>query len=173
MLAALFRAPVYVPAFLPALILLWVAGYGSILLSDMIGGLAATGAALAGSAFAVSWSFKRSLYITAMFARETALRDAATRGFSVLRDAQAAVAVTWLIALAPTLIVSVGALAFGFGPASAAIVAFVFVGSMPLAGAMLSLLYGHGSLYAGAPATAPPQTRESTHVSERLGRHLR
>lgn len=86
-------------------------------------------------------SFQRSLYVPALFARNTTVPDARSRGAGAMRAAGALVCACFAVALAPAALMALVALSTGFGALSTAAAAFVLVACTPLAAAIASLIY--------------------------------
>lgn len=172
-LAALYRSPAMMLPLLPAILLLALSTYAGVRLGEETAPLIGLIAAVALSAFAALWAFRRSLYVAALFARGASLREAGPRATAAMGTLAAPVAVTWLLSLTPALIIATPALLLGFGPLGAALTALVSVGCMPLAATMLWLLYGHSSAATAAILEKAPRNDDGGRITARAGRHIR
>lgn len=180
--ATLVRTPFIVMPLAPALLLSGLAAFVGVGLRPHIGSLFAITIALALSAFAAAFLFRRSLYVPALFARRTSSRHAWARAAAVVEAYPLMVGLGWLLALAPTLVLGLLTMQSGFGPAGIAITAFVFASSMPFAGALMTLLFtqADGALPQSptAPSLAPPSSgrrgpAHSSDVADQLRRRMR
>jgi hypothetical protein len=102
-------------------------------------------------------AFQRSIFVPALFVRGTSVREAATHARAVQQAASPAIALSWAVVLLPAAILALAGILAGFGKFSTAITTFAFVGSMPLAAAVMSLLYAEAApavVYGPAPAMA-------------------
>lgn len=99
----------------------------------------AAGAAL--FSLSVAYAFWRSLYGIALVAGVRSPRDAVAVSVALVRAARTLVVEAWLCAALPTIAVGTIGVAAGFGAASAGVAALVAVASMPVAAAMLSLIF--------------------------------
>ena len=120
-------------------------------------------------------SFQRSLYVPALFARNTTTAEARSRGGGAMRAASALVSVCFTIAMAPAALMALVALSAGFGSLSTAAAAFVLVAFMPLAAAIASLIYDGVAAQIASQASAAPTRRAApaNPTAERLRRHVR
>ena len=132
-------------------------------------------AAIVAFALAGLSSFQRSLYVPALFARDTTVSEARLKGGAAMREASALVSVCFTIALAAPALMALAALSAGFGALSTAAAAFVLVAFMPLASAIASLIYeGVAPQIASQPSAAPARrTAPANPTAERLRRHVR
>jgi hypothetical protein len=121
-------------------------------------------AGLAAALVLGSWlyAWRRSFYTGALVAGVRTPREAAVVSGALVRLAGAPVPVAWLVAALPTLSAGLIGLAAGFGPASAGIVSFVAVGTMPLLAAVMSLLFAEASAQAQQRAAATPRRPRAT-----------
>lgn len=174
--AVIIRSPAIVLPLLPALILLGLAVFAATLLDGHIGGLGAGGVAFVLGAFALHWTFKRSVYIAALFTRNTTVKEAWAASTAVLRSAPFTILITLVIALAPGVIFTLGAALAGFGTVSTAIAAFFLAFCAPLAGTMMFLLYqqaSEGSTITPSAPRAPRPSATAAALEDRIHRHMR
>ncbi len=104
-------------------------------------------AGLAAAVFliAILYAYPRSYCPVALVAGVRTAREAALVSVALVDATGRSVLLAWTIAGAPAAMVSLIGLASGFGAASAGLAALVAVASMPLAAAMLSLLFADAS----------------------------
>lgn len=164
LMATLARAPFILSPLAPALLLSGLAAFVGVGLRPHIGSLFAVTIALALSAFAAAFLFRRSLYVPALFARGTSSRQAWSRAAAVVAAYPLMVGLGWLLALAPTLLLGLLTMQSGFGPAGIAVTAFVFASSMPFAGTLMTLLFAQadGGMPASPGAPPPPPRRSAS-----------
>jgi hypothetical protein len=117
-------------------------------------------------------AFQRSLYVPALFARETTFAEARARSAAAMRSANALVGACVMIALAPAGLMALVALSAGFGALPVAMASFMLVLCMPLAAAVASLIYDAVALQ---PAQSRPVQRRVAEddLGERIVRRMR
>jgi hypothetical protein len=174
-LATIFRLPFILVPFAPALIIGWAAAFVPM---QFDGQLTDLGAGVLGIllALAAIWlSFRRSLYIPALYARGASVMGALSSSAAVTKSAPWTVVVAWAIPLAPALMVGLLAFSTGFAVAPTTLAVCLWVLSMPMAAAMSGMLYAQG--VQGLEPTLRPATSDSQgsagQVQDRLRRHMR
>ena len=121
---------------------------------------AAVAALVAGS---MLWALRSSFHAVALVTQRGASgKDAEALGAALAWRSPAPLAAAWAVVLAPAAVVAIVALSAGFGRASTAVCALVFVASMPAAAAMMLLLFIEAATRARAavPRTAVQQRAE-------------
>jgi len=126
------------------------------------------------------YSLPRSYYVAVLLTQQMSDAQAQAVAGELFRRAPGRVLSAWGLVLAPACAVALIGMAAGFGAASAGVTAFVFVALMPVAAAMLTLLFFEAAELARAQegagrrtATSPPSsaspaaTRLATRVSRR------
>jgi hypothetical protein len=86
-------------------------------------------------------SFQRSLYVPALFARNVNFAEARALGAAAMKTASALIGACFVIALAPAALLALLALATQFNPATTAVASFALVASMPVTGAVATLVF--------------------------------
>jgi hypothetical protein len=87
------------------------------------------------------YAFSRSFYAVALVTQGVRAPEAEAVATALLGRQASAAVLAWLLVLAPTLLMLLIAQISGFGPVSTAIASFVAVMSMPVAAAVMSLLF--------------------------------
>jgi len=119
-------------------------------------------------------SFQRSLYVPALFARNTTVPDARSSGAGAMRAAGALVCACFAVALAPAALMALVALSTGFGALSTAAAAFVLVACTPLAAAIASLIYeGVAPRNTGFAEPSSARRRRKDAPADRITRRMR
>ena len=105
---------------------------------------------------AAFYAYPRSLYTAALFERDMTSRDATRVSVRLVDRAGSRVAKAWAVVAAPaTLIAALCALA-GFDFVAGAIVVFFFVGALPVAAVLMSLLFIDAASSAEVAANPAP-----------------
>jgi hypothetical protein len=112
-------------------------------------------------ALAFLWTYPRSLVVTALFEEGMTPARASSLSAFIVRNSGNRVLAAWGICLAPAALMMLLSLVVGLDSVTGALVACFFVGAMPLAAAMTSLLfYDAASQIELAPA--PPAAAHRT-----------
>lgn len=82
-----------------------------------------------------------SFHAVALVTQRGTAQEAATAGSALARRSRAPLAAAWSVAMAPALLATLLGLGTGFGRASSGIWALVFAASMPLAAAVMALMF--------------------------------
>ncbi len=109
------------------------------------------------------WALRSSYHAVALVTQGgLSAKDADALGAALAWRSLAPLAAAWTVVLTPAAVAAIVALGAGFGPASTAICALVFVASMPVAAAMMLLLFIEAATRARAavPRTAVQQRAE-------------
>ncbi len=88
-----------------------------------------------------AYALGRSYVVPAMVVERANPHNAAAGSAELVRAAPGKPAIAWGICLSPAILVGLLALSAGFGPVSAAVLAFAFVGALPFAAVVMSLLF--------------------------------
>jgi hypothetical protein len=105
------------------------------------------------------WTYPRSLVVTALFEEGMTPSRATSLSAFIVRESGRRLLGAWAICLAPAALMMALALVVGLDSVTGALVACFFIGAMPLAAAMTSLLFYDAAsqieLAPTPPATAP------------------
>jgi hypothetical protein len=92
-------------------------------------------------ALAALYAYPRSLYAAALFEQDLGSRDAARASARLVDQARGRVWKAWVAVSAPAAIIALITAAGGFDAVAGALVAFFFVGALPAAAVLMSLLF--------------------------------
>ena len=113
------------------------------------------------------YAFPRSLSAPAVLDQGLSSRQAAAASAAIVRGQPRRVAVAWALALAPATVVAVLGVLAGFDAINAALAAFFFVGAMPFAGAMMSLLFFEAASQVELAPAPPREARAMPRPAQR------
>ncbi len=142
-LAMLRRLPVLLLPWAPLMIGLWAASYALGAFSDYVDKAHVSGTlqVLAMIAIAFVYAYPRSLTIAATFEEQFSSAQAQSISAFVVRNSGRRIQAMWIIVLAPAALMMSLSLIVGLDTVTGALITCFFVGAMPLAAAMSSLLF--------------------------------
>jgi hypothetical protein len=140
-LAVLRRGLAVLRPWLPLLVALGVGGYAADFGARYMGPAPHGLLVLALAAVAGAYAFPRALYAAALFDMDASSKQALSASAAITRVEGKRLRFVWTVLLVPTAISSMLALFGGFDPVSGAVIAFVFVVTMPVGASLMSLVF--------------------------------
>ncbi len=136
---------------LPLAVALAVASYAAAALSRHMGPIPADAVVLPLVAISALYALPRGLCCTALFEYDLSMSDALAASSAIVRMMTRAVVTAWCIVLAPAMLaLALGAMS-GIDIVTGAVAAVFFVGAMPAAAALMSLLFREAAESARRP----------------------
>lgn len=126
---------------LPLALALAVASYATAALSNHVGSVPADAVVLPFVAVSAAYALPRCLCSTALFEYDLSMSDALVASSAIVRMMTRSVLTAWCIVLAPALLALVLGAISGIDIVTGAVAAVLFVGAMPAAAALMSLLF--------------------------------
>ncbi len=162
-LAMLRRLPVIILPWLPLLVGLWAGAYALAAFADVIdrAHVPDTAQVLGLVAIALWYAYPRSLSAVASFDEELAVSQAQGLAAFVAHESGRRLSGMWLIVLAPAALMTALSLVVTLDTVTGALITCFFVGAMPLAAAMTTLLFYDAASQielAPPPAATAPRT---------------
>jgi hypothetical protein len=163
---ALLRGAAAARPWLPLVLALALAVYALAAYGERLPALLHDALVLAVLAAAVLYALPRSFHAASLMLQRVSARDAEATSGALVRRAQGKVATAWAAVLLPAAAVATFGASQGFGTLTTAATVLAFIGTMPVAATVMSLLFGETLVRAADAQKSRRAPRQAARPTE-------